>query len=182
MKFWTAVKTCFKKYFDFSGRAQRSEYWWFYLFLTVVGIALIFVDGLIYPFIFPGQVTDLSYGEAVLFGLASDTTLISNLFSLLTIIPTISAGARRLHDINRSGWWQGIFIVPAIIMGIGAGLMFVSSMANMNVLAIILLVAGGVGLLAVTVLLIVWLATDSDKSDNRFGSSPKYGSQAHTFD
>lgn len=149
-----------------------------------MGIALIFVDGLIYPFIFPGQVTDLSYGEAILFGMASDTTIVSNIFSVLTFIPTLSAGARRLHDINKSGWYQAIFLAPLLLVGIGAGLLLtgLEPGQEMNVAGIALVGLGSVLTLVAVVLLIVWLATDSDRSDNRFGSSPKYGSQARTFD
>jgi uncharacterized membrane protein YhaH (DUF805 family) len=83
MNFVDAVKICFAKYADFNGRASRPEYWWFFL--------------------------------AVFLG-ACVTTVISRnlyyLFALATILPSLAAGARRLHDTGRSGWWQLLYIVP----------------------------------------------------------------------
>lgn len=66
-----AVKACFRKYADFEGRATRSEYWWFFLAM-VLGSAVTFVIG---------------YRLYVS-------------FSLITLMPTIAVGARRLHDTN----------------------------------------------------------------------------------
>ncbi|HQR50311.1 MAG TPA: DUF805 domain-containing protein [Methylophilaceae bacterium] len=85
MNFGDAIKTCFSKYADFSGRAKRPEFWWFVLFLFLVSLVL---------------------------GLVSNT--VSLLFSLGTLIPSLAVGARRLHDTNRSGWWQLIGLIPVI--------------------------------------------------------------------
>lgn len=87
MDFVTAVKTCLTKYVDFSGRATRSEYWWFYLFQVLASVACNLL--------------------ASVFGLFA-------LIPLLWLVPAFAAGARRLHDINRSGWWQLL-----ILTGIG---------------------------------------------------------------
>ncbi|GGZ43023.1 DUF805 domain-containing protein [Asticcacaulis endophyticus] len=81
MSMGDAIGVCLKKYFDFNGRASRSEFWWFYLFNVVFNIAL-----------------------AVLARLTGLDGLISLSYGL--IIPGLAVGARRLHDINRSGWWQ----------------------------------------------------------------------------
>jgi uncharacterized membrane protein YhaH (DUF805 family) len=78
----------FSKYATFAGRARRTEYWYFALLNTIASIAL-----------------------AVAFG---DESAISLIFSLVLIIPSIALGARRLHDIGRSGWWQLIWLVPII--------------------------------------------------------------------
>ncbi len=78
-----AVKACLTKYADFNGRATRTEYWWFFL--------------------------------AVLLGSAAASLIslrVYTLFSLATLLPMIAAGARRLHDTNRSGWWQLLALVP----------------------------------------------------------------------
>jgi uncharacterized membrane protein YhaH (DUF805 family) len=85
MTFQEAVKVCFSKYADFSGRASRPEYWWFFLFILLVSAAT---------------------------SLFSNT--LSALFSLATLVPSIAAAARRLHDTNRSGWWQLIVLVPVV--------------------------------------------------------------------
>jgi uncharacterized membrane protein YhaH (DUF805 family) len=74
------------KYFDFSGRASRSEYWWFYLFWILL------------------------WAAASLAGLVTQTTLFEVLVTLALFIPSISAGARRLHDVGRSGWWQLLYL------------------------------------------------------------------------
>jgi uncharacterized membrane protein YhaH (DUF805 family) len=85
MTFQESVKVCFSKYADFGGRATRSEYWWFVLFIVLVGLAA---------------------------SIVSNT--LSGLFSLATLLPQIAAATRRLHDTNRSGWWQLIVLVPVI--------------------------------------------------------------------
>jgi len=90
MNFFEAVKTCWEKYATFSGRASRSEYWYFILFLSL----LVIVTSIIDATIFPGNELMPTY----------------SIFSLLTIIPSISTAARRLHDVDRSGWWQLLYI------------------------------------------------------------------------
>ena len=77
-----------KKYADFSGRARRKEYWMFVLICTIINIIL-----------------------AVL-----GMDIISMIFGLAPLVPSISIGARRLHDTGRSGWWQLIYLVPLIGM------------------------------------------------------------------
>jgi uncharacterized membrane protein YhaH (DUF805 family) len=89
MTFVDSIKTCLSKYADFKGRASRSEYWWFYLFLVLVYIVLMVLV----------QVT----GSTLLF-----------IPVLALFLPSIAAGARRLHDTNRSGWWLLIGIIPLI--------------------------------------------------------------------
>ena len=77
MTFLQAVQSCLGQYATFSGRAARSEYWWFLLFqVLVMGIFSLL-------------------GETV-YGIAA----------LLLLLPALAVGARRLHDVGRSGWWQ----------------------------------------------------------------------------
>ncbi len=78
-----SVKTCFKKYGVIEGRASRSEYWFFVLFYTVVIVVL------------------------ELLTLVNSTFVTIFLIARIGfIIPTITVTTRRLHDVNRSGWWQ----------------------------------------------------------------------------
>jgi len=160
MGFIEAVKTCFSKYFDFKGRARRSEYWWFYLF-TLIGSII------------------TSVLDAIIFGL--EVGLINIVFTLAVMIPTLSAAARRLHDTNRSGWWQIfplvsiLFLIPGILMAT------VNGGSPPGGLSIALIVIGFIAMLVAAIFLIVWLATDGHESDNRFGVSPKYGSIYNTF-
>lgn len=85
MDFQTAVQTCLRKYVDFSGRASRSEFWWFALAQLVV----LFSANLIHDFV------------GFIVGLA-------------LLLPSLSAGARRLHDVDKSGWFQLLLIIPLI--------------------------------------------------------------------
>jgi uncharacterized membrane protein YhaH (DUF805 family) len=79
-----------KKYADFSGRARRKEFWMFALINFVVMVVLSFVDSMI--------------GMPVL-GL---------IYALGVLLPSLAVGARRLHDIGKSGWWQLVGLVPFI--------------------------------------------------------------------
>jgi len=85
MTFTESISTCFSKYATFDGTASRSEYWWFFLFLVLAALVL---------------------------GLASD--VLAAIFNLATIIPSLAAGARRLHDTDRSGWWLLLLLIPFI--------------------------------------------------------------------
>lgn len=85
MSFVQAVQVCLRKYVDFNGRASRSEFWWFALFQFAVLLVATFV------------------GHGV------DT-----LAALLLVLPSLAAGARRLHDIGKSGWLLLIHLVPLI--------------------------------------------------------------------
>jgi uncharacterized membrane protein YhaH (DUF805 family) len=76
-----------KKYFQFQGRSRRSEYWYLYLILIVGNIATRLLD----------EVTGLNGGQG--------PGPFNALFTLAHLIPTISAGVRRMHDSNHSGWW-----------------------------------------------------------------------------
>ena len=80
-----AVKTCFSKYADFTGRAARPEFWWFVLFWVIV-LAI------------TGMVSRYLYGIA----------------ALALFIPGLAVGARRLHDTGKSGWFQLLNFIPLI--------------------------------------------------------------------
>ena len=99
MNFQTSVKTCFTKYATFSGRASRSEFWFFCLFCFLGGIVGMIIDTMMlgYP--------------------AEETGPINLIFNVVVFLPGLAVGARRLHDIDRSGWWQLIyFTVIGIIL------------------------------------------------------------------
>lgn len=97
MNFRIAIIKCFMLYFVFKGRAKRAEFWWFFLFCMIVGLM--------------GSVIDAALGlDAAIGGNGVFTTLIQ----LATFLPSIAVGSRRLHDTNRSGWWQLLWIVVFI--------------------------------------------------------------------
>lgn len=85
-----------KKYATFNGRAGLSEYWWFILFLTLGNLVFSGLDsylGTTAGFMYQGNIE-------------IKTSLFNGIFSLLAFIPSIAVAARRLHDVNKSGWWQ----------------------------------------------------------------------------
>ncbi len=86
-----------KKYADFSGRAPRAEYWWFYLLSVVAYLVALILDSL------------LGTGAAV-----ASTGIITLLVILGLLIPSLAAGVRRLHDTYRSGWWLLIAFIPLV--------------------------------------------------------------------
>lgn len=91
------VQTVFRKYAVFDGRAQRSEFWYFVLFNLVVSIVLAIVDTVI--------------GTGRLLG---GQGLLGGLYALAILIPSLAVGARRLHDIGKSGWWLLLGLIPLI--------------------------------------------------------------------
>lgn len=86
--FVTAVKSAFKNYAKFEGRASRSEFWWFYLFFVIVVFVLSFLTPLL--------------GRAI-GGLLS---IILIIFYIGTIVPYLALLARRMHDSDKSGWFM----------------------------------------------------------------------------
>jgi uncharacterized membrane protein YhaH (DUF805 family) len=101
MIFFDAVKVCFVKYTNFSDRASRSEFWLFTLFINIVSAMLGFLDPLI-----AGE-SFWDYDEIY--------APLSTIFSLAIFIPFISVSVRRLHDVNRSGWW---LLIELTIIGL----------------------------------------------------------------
>lgn len=86
------VKAIQQNYCNFSGRASRSEFWWFYLFCIVIGwvINLVFMS--------------------------SETAnyIVSGVFSLALLLPNLGLAVRRLHDIGKSGWWLFLAFIPVV--------------------------------------------------------------------
>ncbi len=99
MDFMTALKTCLHKYATFSGRASRGEFWYFILAVWLVSIVAMVLDQTLFA---------SSGGEA-------SAMPVTTIFNLVTFLPVLAVSVRRLHDVNRSGWWYLI-----ILTGIGA--------------------------------------------------------------
>jgi uncharacterized membrane protein YhaH (DUF805 family) len=86
-----------KKYAVFSGRARRAEYWYFVLFNLIVVIVLSGIDALLGTF-----------------NVVQGVGLLSGIYSLAVLIPTLAVTVRRLHDIDRTGWWILINLIPLV--------------------------------------------------------------------
>ena len=95
--YWESIKTCFRKYAVFSGRSSRQEYLAFYLFIFLVPLLLTMIEGLL------GML------------LSSDYNIFAIIFELAVFLPSLAVTIRRLHDVNRSGWW---ILINLTIIGI----------------------------------------------------------------
>ena len=92
MDFTQAIRTCLNKYATFTGRAQRSEYWYFFLFLVIVNIVASVLDSAIF----------------------GDISVLYLIATLALLVPSIAAGVRRLHDTDKSGWWLLLGFIPVV--------------------------------------------------------------------
>ena len=93
----------FKKYATIEGRASRSEFWWFFLFWVLGDILFDVLDA----------VLGWQFGEPDIFG--NQPGVLNLLYNLVVLVPFVCVSARRLHDVNRSGWWQ---LIPLTVIGI----------------------------------------------------------------
>jgi len=134
-----SVKHCYKNYAVFNGRAKRPEYWFFALYYFLISVCLSILDIAIFP--------------------RNDVGVLSLIFAILNLLPYIAVTCRRLHDTNRSGWWQGL---PIAVM---------FSAALLTIISENLLMIGVIGGIGTAIMLIVWLATIGDSAKNRFGPS-----------
>jgi uncharacterized membrane protein YhaH (DUF805 family) len=104
VSFLDAIRLGFQHCFDFRSRSTRAEFWWWALFAILADVIL--------------SAVDIMMGT---YNWETANGMISGLFGLGILIPGLALGARRLHDINKSGWWQlmlfGILlIIPMIIL------------------------------------------------------------------
>ena len=168
-----AVKTCFKKYFDFKGRARRSEFWWFVLFVVIVSTILSYF-GLLWP--------GIGY--------------VSLAFSLAVLIPQLAALCRRLHDTNRGSWWVALL---ALLFGgyygtflslVGSNLDTMATSTHMDDMMEMAremansvlsspglataMVLCSLGAIVVGIILLIFAVRDSHWGENKYGPSPKY--------
>lgn len=111
---WTK-KVVFENYANFQGRARRKEYWLFGVGYTILSVVALIIDMIIG--------TD-------------EMGLLQSLLGLAVLVPSVAVTARRLHDTNRSGWWQLLWFIPIIGW----------------------------------ILLIIWLASDTEPQDNKWGA------------
>ena len=106
MGFTEAIRICFSKYADFSGRARRSEYWYFVLFSMIVSAVLSRI-GKEVPMEVAGQVVMVTQSKLL------------SIYNLVVFIPTLAVVVRRLHDVGKSGWnyfWLFLPIIGWIMM------------------------------------------------------------------
>lgn len=172
MGFAEAVRTCFRKYVTFSGRASRPEYWWFVLFVFLGSIAASMLDAALFGTRFvevaPGQVQARSDGP------------LASIFSLVTFIPLLAAGWRRMHDSGRSGIY---LLYPLIVMfGVMSFIGFVAGFDAVMAGDLRAILAGasgvviGIGMFVFLIsplIVIWWLTRPTEAEPNRFGPPPQ---------
>lgn len=103
MNMTTAVKTVLGKYAVFSGRASRSEYWWWLLAMIILFTVLGIIDGALVAPMLGFEAFQPDAGQPVSF-----------LVSLGLLLPNLAVSVRRLHDTDRSGWWLLLGLIPVI--------------------------------------------------------------------
>ena len=131
-----AVEVCFKKYFNFKDRASRSEYWYFTLFGLIVyaiGFGLMFISYKLFWLLI--------------------------VISIPLIIPFIAVTTRRLHDINKSGWFQ--------LLSVPAGILEAAFQAQKSLEILFMIIGWGCG-----IYLFILYIQEGDKKQNRFGENP----------
>jgi uncharacterized membrane protein YhaH (DUF805 family) len=155
MGLMAATRTCFRKYFVFSGRATRPEYWYFVLFCFLGSFVTAILDG-------------------VVFSTASDGPL-NAIFSLATLIPLLSAGWRRMHDTGRSG----LYLLNPLIASVGV-LSYVGFLGGMEeTLGEMATKLGGIVLIIAMFILMIsplivlfWLVRPTQPGPNAYGPQP----------
>ncbi len=149
MTFTEAVRVCLKdNYCCFRGRAPRSEFWWFALFMLLVNAAV----NLVAMFLSPGAGDGLSI-----------------LISLAFLLPNIGVTARRLHDRNLSGWWQ---LAPVAMTLPPAALLLYAALGSDPPGGESLLIALAVLTMAVGIWFLIMLILRGTPAPNRFGPDP----------
>ena len=174
MSFGEAIKVCFQKYATFSGRARRSEYWYFVLFnfLVMIGVTILGIE------------LEKSVGSANI----KDTKELSVedclffIIRLALFIPRLAVTIRRLHDIGKSGWYYLVSLIPYIIsiilfvifliVGSGNDIKDASNAEGGFIAGIIAFVFFSTSLI-VSIIIIVWMAKDSQPRENKWGPNPK---------
>lgn len=171
--FLDAIKQGFRKYVTFSGRARRSEFWYWVLFSTLVSWV---VGGWSVIPSFVDAASGNSNTNAAL------GTGLSSLVSLALFLPSLAVGVRRLHDTGRSGWWyivpNALGLVAAILFIVAFGVGLVSAASDTSGSPDFsgsagIAVAGGVlglGAFVTGILMLIWLCADGGpNTPNKYG-------------
>ncbi len=131
-----------KHYIDFQGRARRSEFWWYILVVIVIQIILSIIQRFI------------------------GTPILTGLLSLALLLPNLGISVRRLHDLDKTGWWILLPIAPSLL-----------AIICMFLFQWTLVMIFWVATLACAILLIYWYAQPGSSGQNKFGPDPKAGAK-----
>ncbi len=110
MGFITAIKTVFSKYVVFQGRARRSEFWWWVLFVWIVTFIANLLDGMLNL-----DMKIMADENGVMQSVPLYSVgWISIIVALALFLPSVAVSVRRLHDIDRTGWWWWLGFVCCV--------------------------------------------------------------------
>lgn len=173
MGFTEAIKACIKKSFVFKGRARRSEYWWWVLFNSLLGLVVSLVGGFI----------------------PTDNLWVAGIFSLIVILGSLylaiasaAVNVRRLHDVGISGWWYGGTLIYLLVWTIWFMVEYFRVALNLNLApnatpdmvsnAILMQLIGKILITYIpfmiySVVLLVFYCLDSKPGANKYGENPK---------
>ena len=189
MPFSQAIKTCLRRYVDFSGRATRAEFWWWWLGCGLVaGMMNLLQAALIASVAFEWWPENWGFGPLAL--LAFVVAQVGRIFNLALILPSLAVTSRRLHDIGRSGWWQLLWWPPAslaLVLGVAPFLIYGpfrlmglgedSFSRDAAPWVLYVLISAFIALAvvgAVTfILAVTWLSRQGQPLPNRFGPDPR---------
>jgi len=170
-----------KRYAEFSGRASRAEFWWFTLFLIVTYIVIIIALGAT-----AGGLAAMNPAGAIAAGGVGIFAIFIGLFWLAMFIPVLAVQIRRLHDINRSGWWMGAFwLLYLVYVGLTFSYAFTASsvtdgappsVAGALAVAVLALV-----FFVYSIMLLVFFCLPGTKGANRYGDDPYGADVAEVF-
>jgi uncharacterized membrane protein YhaH (DUF805 family) len=147
MGFGEAIAAGFSNYVNFNDRASRSEFWFWVLFCFLGGIVAFAIDREI--------------------GIWLPITYL--LFDIITVVPYIAVAIRRLHDLDRTGWWWLLYFVPTSLGGLSVAYYIFLAGTNYWVAAASLF---GVIQIVCWIILLVWFCTRGTNGPNRFGPDP----------
>ncbi len=148
-----AFKVCMGKYATFSGRASRSEYWYFVLWQFLIGFVTGFIDGFV-------------------LGATGDLSPLNTIGSLILFIPGLAVAWRRLHDIDRSGWWIGGAMLATVAITLLAAMSYdgIDTLTGAESgLGLVLLGVAAIGIVAYLVVILVFYCTRGTLGPNRYG-------------
>jgi uncharacterized membrane protein YhaH (DUF805 family) len=168
MKYYLSV---LKKYAVFKGRASRREYWMFILFYFIFSVVAQILDA-----IFKTNRL-ISYNLPIyVLRIGNSQGLLTLLYSLILLIPSVAVTVRRLHDIGKSGWWALVFAlisgIPIILASILIGSIEYKGGTISRGINLLITLAMLISLASV-VWFIVWLALPGDPNENAYGPVPE---------
>lgn len=176
------------KYADFQGRARRSEFWLFWLVQTIF---LMILSGISMSFLMQGMFNAGNDPQAAISAATNPVFVIvsqlSNIASLALFIPNLAVGVRRMHDINRTGWWIvlpfGVLlagILVFLVLNAGSLMALISSASNGETPDKAIFSVLGQSILLIWlpsfiagVVVFVFHVLDGTPNMNRFGPDPK---------